>query len=249
MRIDIVTLFPGMVEPALGDSIMGRARARGIVDIRVHNLRDWAEGRHRVTDDTPFGGGGGMIMKPEPLARCLEALRGPEARVILLDPAGRRFTQEVARDYARRPHLLLLCGRYEGVDERVREHLVDEELSIGDYVLSGGEAAALVVTETVTRLQPGALGDEDAPARDSFARGLLEHPQYTRPEVFRGFAVPDVLRSGDHARIERWKRVMSVWRTWQRRRDLLETADLSPEEQKWVDGFRQGRTPVDYLAR
>jgi tRNA (guanine37-N1)-methyltransferase len=249
VRIDIVTLFPGMVEPALGDSIVGRARTREIVDIRVHNLRDWAEGRHRVTDDTPFGGGGGMIMKPEPLARCLETLRGPEARVILLDPAGRRFTQEVARDYARRPHLVLLCGRYEGVDERVREHLVDEELSIGDYVLSGGEAAALVVTESVTRLQPGALGNEDASARDSFARGLLEHPQYTRPEVFRGFAVPDVLRSGDHARIERWKRVMSVWRTWQRRRDLLETADLSPEEQKWVDGFRQGRTPADYLAR
>jgi tRNA (guanine37-N1)-methyltransferase len=247
VRIDIVTLFPGMVEPALSDSIVGRARARGIVDIRVHNLRDWAEGRHRVTDDTPFGGGGGMILKPEPIARCLESLRAPGARVILLDPAGRRFSQDVARQLSQAPHLVLLCGRYEGVDERVREHLVDEELSIGDYVLSGGEVAALVVTETVTRLRPGALGDEAAPARDSFSRGLLEHPQYTRPEVFAQWAVPDVLRSGDHARIDRWKRVMSVWRTWQRRRDLLETADLSPEEQKWVAGFDQGRPPDDYL--
>jgi len=247
VRIDIVTLFPGMVEPALSDSIVGRARARGIVDIRVLNLRDWAEGRHRVTDDTPFGGGGGMILKPEPIAHCLGSLRTPGVRVILLDPAGRRFTQDMARQLSQAPHLVLLCGRYEGVDERVREHMVDEELSIGDYVLSGGEVAALVVTETVTRLRPGALGDEGAPARDSFSRGLLEHPQYTRPEVFAQWVVPDVLRSGDHARIDRWKRVMSVWRTWQRRRDLLETADLSPEEQKWVAGFDQGRPPDDYL--
>jgi tRNA (guanine37-N1)-methyltransferase len=247
VRIDIVTLFPGMVEPALGDSIVGRARARGLMDIRVHNLRDWAEGRHRVTDGTPFGGGGGMIMKPEPIARCLETLRAPGARVILLDPAGRRFTQPVARELARESHLVLLCGRYEGVDERVRERLVDEELSIGDYVLSGGEVAAIAVTEAVTRLRPGVLGDAAAPSRDSFSRGLLEHPQYTRPEMFEGQAVPEVLRSGDHARIERWKQVMSVWRTWQRRRDLLETADLSPEEQKWVAGFAQGRPPDDYL--
>jgi len=247
VRIDIVTLFPGMVKPALSDSIVGRARARGIVDIRVHNLRDHAAGKHRVTDDTPFGGGGGMIMKPEPLAACIETLRAPGARVTLLDPAGRRFTQAVAAEYAALPHVVLVCGRYEGVDERVRERLVDEELSIGDYVLSGGEAAALVVTEAVTRLLPGALGDESAPARDSFSRDLLEHPQYTRPEVFREWSVPEVLRSGDHARIERWKRVMSVWRTWQRRRDLLETADLSPEEQKWVAGFSEGRPPEDYL--
>jgi len=188
-----------------------------------------------------------MIMKPEPLAACIETLRAPGARVTLLDPAGRRFTQAVAAEYAALPHVVLVCGRYEGVDERVRERLVDEELSIGDYVLSGGEAAALVVTEAVTRLLPGALGDESAPARDSFSRDLLEHPQYTRPEVFREWSVPEVLRSGDHARIEQWKRVMSVWRTWQRRRDLLETADLSPEEQKWVAGFSEGRPPEDYL--
>ena len=249
MRIDIVTLFPAMLEAPLAQSIVGRARARGLVDIRVHDLREHATGRHRVTDEPPFGGGGGMILKPEPLAAAVEALRpaGSDARVILLGPGGRRFRQEVARELARRPRLILLCGRYEGVDERVSETLVDEELSIGDYVLSGGEPAALVVADAVTRLLPGALGDGDAPARDSFSRGLLEHPHYTRPEVFRGVSVPEVLRSGDHARIARWRQVMSLWRTWRRRPDLLETADLTPEEQKWTDGFRQGRSPSDFL--
>ena len=247
MRIDIVTLFPGMLAGALGESILGRARERGLVDIRVYNLRDHATGRHSVTDDAPFGGGGGMILKPEPLAACLDTLRTPAARVVLLDPAGRRFSQAVAREYARVTHLVLVCGRYEGVDERVREHLVDEELSIGDYVLTGGEPAALVVADAVTRLLPGVLGDAEAPAHDSFARGLLEHPQYTRPEVFGGWRVPPLLLGGDHARVERWRRVMSVWRTWQRRPDLLETADLAPEEQKWVDGFGQGREPSDYI--
>lgn len=247
MRIDIVTLFPGMLEAPLGESIIGRARARGLVDIRLVNLRDHAAGRHQVTDDAPFGGGGGMILKPEPLAACLESLRSPGSHVALLDPAGRRFTQAVARELARRPHLVLVCGRYEGVDERVRERLVDEEISIGDYVLSGGEPAALVVADAVTRLLPGALGDAAAPAHDSFARGLLEYPQYTRPERFRDWAVPPVLLGGDHGKVERWRRVMSVWRTWRRRPDLLETADLSPEEQKWVDGFSQGRAPSDYI--
>jgi tRNA (guanine37-N1)-methyltransferase len=250
VRIDIVTLFPGMLEAPLAESILGRARARGLVDIRVHDLREHATGRHRVTDEPPFGGGGGMILKPEPLAGAIGALRAAgsaPAHVILLGPAGRRFNQVVAREMARRPHLVLVCGRYEGVDERVSEQLVDEELSIGDYVLTGGEPAALVVADAVTRLLPGVLGDEDAAARDSFARGLLEHPQYTRPEVFRGAAVPEVLRSGDHGRIARWRTLMSLWRTWQRRPDLLETADLTPEEQKWTDAFRQGRTPADLL--
>jgi tRNA (guanine37-N1)-methyltransferase len=252
VRIDIVTLFPAMLEAPLAESILGRARARGLVDIRVHDLREHAAGRHRVTDEPPFGGGGGMILKPEPLAAAIESLRAAgsddaPARVILLGPAGRRFSQAVARELAHRPHLVLVCGRYEGVDERVSEQLVDEELSIGDYVLTGGEPAALVVADAVTRLLPGVLGDEDAPARDSFARGLLEHPQYTRPEVFRGASVPDVLRSGDHGRIARWRTLMSLWRTWQRRPDLLETADLTPEEQKWTDAFRQGRTPADLL--
>jgi tRNA (guanine37-N1)-methyltransferase len=247
VKIDIVTLFPAICEGALGESIVGRARARGVVEIRVRNLRDHAAGKHQVTDEPPFGGGGGMVLKPEPLAACIEALRRPGSRVILLDPAGQRFTQEMARELARLPHLVLVCGRYEGVDERVREHLVDEELSIGDYVLSGGELAALVVAEVVTRLLPGALGGEGATERDSFSRGLLEHPQYTRPEAFRGWRVPEVLLSGDHGRIARWRRLMSVWRTWQRRPDLLETGDLAPEEQKWVDGFSQGREPSDFI--
>ncbi len=236
-----------MVEGPLKESILGRAQARGIVDIRVHNLRDWAGGKHQVTDEPPFGGGGGMILKPEPLAAAIDDLRGVGGHVVLLDPAGRPFTQQVARELAGRAHLVLVCGRYEGVDERVREHLVDEELSIGDYVLTGGELAALVVADAVTRLLPGALGDAAAPEQDSFSHGLLEHPQYTRPETFRGWAVPEVLRSGDHGKIARWRRLMAVWRTWRRRPGLLETADLSPEEQKWADGFSQGRVPEDFL--
>jgi tRNA (guanine37-N1)-methyltransferase len=247
VRIDIVTLFPAIVDAPLAGSIVGRARARGIVEITVHDLRDFAPGKHHVADEPPFGGGGGMILKAEPLAAAIDAVRGPEGHVILLGPAGRRFTQALARELARRPHLVLLCGRYEGVDGRVSEHLVDDELSIGDYVISGGELAALVVTEAVTRLLPGALGDEAAPERDSFARGLLEHPHYTRPEIFRGWRVPDVLLSGDHQRIARWRRCMAVWRTWERRPDLLEMADLSPEEQKWVDAFNQGRRPSDLI--
>ncbi len=248
MRIDIVTLFPDMFDGPLRGSILGRAQSRGLVEIRVRNLREHGAGRHQVTDEAPFGGGGGMILTPEPLAACLEEIRGEGTWVALLDPAGRRLTQEVACELSRMLHLVLVCGRYEGVDERVREHLVDDELSIGDYVLTGGELAALVVTDAVTRLRPGVLGNEGAPAHDSFSRGLLEHPQYTRPEVWRGWPAPPVLRSGDHGKIARWRRLMSVWRTWQRRPDLLETADLSPEEQKWVDGFSQGRTPSDYIT-
>jgi len=245
VKIDIITLFPGMVEVPLSESIVGRARQRDLVTIAVHDLRDFAPGRHRVTDEPPFGGGGGMVLKVEPLAGAIESVRRAGTRVILLDPAGRRFTQAVAEELARLDHIVLVCGRYEGVDARVSEHLVDEELSIGDYVLSGGEAAALVVTEAVTRLQPGALGDEGAAEHDSFTRGLLEHPHYTRPEVFRGWQVPNVLVSGDHAKVASWRRLMSLWRTWQRRPDLLETADLTPEEQKVVDRFNQGRRPSD----
>lgn len=248
MKIDIVTLFPGMFDGPLKESILGRAQAQAVVDIRVRNLRDHALRPHRVTDDYPFGGGGGMILKPEPLVSWIEELRGAESWVILLDPAGRRFSQAVARELAGRPHLILVCGRYEGVDERVRERWVDEELSIGDYVLTGGELAALVVTDAVTRLCPGALGQAEAPEHDSFSRGLLEHPHYTRPEVFGEWAVPPILLSGDHGKIARWRRVMSVWRTWQRRRDLLEQAKLSTEEQEWAEGFSRGRAPSDYLG-
>jgi tRNA (guanine37-N1)-methyltransferase len=248
MRFDFVTLFPGMFAGPLEESILAKARARRLVELRVVNLRDYASDRHRMTDDYPFGGGGGMVLKPEPLFACVEALRTPGSRVILLDPQGRRFCQAVARRLARESHLILLCGRYEGVDERVRQHLVDEEISIGDYVLTGGEVPALVVADAVIRLLPGALGDASAPEHDSFGGGLLEHPQYTRPEVFRGLRVPEVLLSGDHPRIARWRRAMALWRTWERRPDLLETAELSPEEQKLIDAFKQGARPEDHVS-
>src|SRR5512132_712586 len=186
MRIDIVTLFPGMVEPVVSESILGRARARGLVDIRVVDLRDYAGGRHRVTDDYQFGGGGGMVLKPEPLFAAVAALRTPATRVVLMDPRGRTFTQRLAQELATERHLVLLAGRYEGVDERVSERLVDTAVSIGDYVLTGGELPALVVVDAVTRLLPGVLGNEGATERESFASGLLEPPQYTRPEEWEG---------------------------------------------------------------
>jgi len=243
MRIDIVTLFPAMVEPALAESVIGRARQRGLVDIRAVDLRDYAEGKHRVTDDYPFGGGGGMILKPEPLFAAVEALRTPGARVLLMDPRGRPFTQRMAWELASVPHLIVLCGRYEGVDERVSELTGAEPVSIGDYVLTGGELPALVVADAVTRLVPGVLGGEGAAQRDSFAAGLLEPPQYTRPEEFRGARVPAVLLSGDHARIARWRREQALYRTWRWRPDLLDRAALGEDDRKLVDGFERGETP------
>ncbi len=243
MRIDVVTLFPAMIEPVLAASMLGRARARGLVDIRVVDLRDYAGDRHRTTDDYQFGGGGGMVLKPEPLFAAVEALRTPGARVVLMDPRGRAFTQAVAGELAREAHLILLAGRYEGVDERVGELLADDALSIGDYVLTGGELPALVVADAVTRLLPGVLGAEGAAARESFASGLLEPPQYTRPEEFRGARVPAVLLSGDHARIARWRRVQALWRTWRTRPELLARAGLTQEEQAIVERFERGETP------
>jgi len=243
VRIDIVTLFPAMVEPTLTASVLGRARARGLVDIRVVNLRDYAEGRHRVTDDTPYGGGGGMVLKAEPLFAAVEALRTPTTRVILMDPRGRLFTQQTAWELAGARHLIFLAGRYEGVDERVSELLADDAVSIGDYVLTGGELPALVVTDAIVRLLPGVLGAEGAAERDSFAEGVLEPPQYTRPEAFRGARVPAVLLSGDHAKIARWRRHQALYRTWRWRPELLERAALSDEERRLVDGFKRGEKP------
>ena len=243
MRIDIVTLFPGMVTPVLAESMLGRAQTRGLVDIRVVNLRDYAGGRHRVTDDYQFGGGGGMVLKPEPLFAAVEALRTPSARVVLMDPRGRTFTHEVAAALARESHLILLAGRYEGIDARVVDKLADEAISIGDYVVTGGELPALVVTDAVTRLLPGVLGAEGAAERESFADGLLEPPQYTRPEEYRGARVPPVLLSGDHARIVRWRRVQAIWVTWRERPDLLATARLTEDERKLVERFERGETP------
>jgi tRNA (guanine37-N1)-methyltransferase len=235
LRIDVVTLFPGVVAGPLGESMLRVAQDRGALAIRVVDLRDYTEGRHRVADDYPFGGGGGMVLKPEPLFAAVEALRGAATRVVLLCPQGPTFTQATASRLARETHLVLLCGHYEGVDERVRECLVDEEISIGDYVLTGGELPALVVIDAVARLLPGVLGDPAGAERESFAAGRLDYPQYTRPAEFRGLRVPDVLLSGDHAGIARWRRREAIRRTLARRPDLVSAAPLTDEERGWVD--------------
>jgi tRNA (guanine37-N1)-methyltransferase len=238
MRIDVVTLFPRMFAGPLAESMLRVAQDKGAAEIRLVDLREHTEGRHRVADDYPFGGGGGMILKPEPLFRAVEALRGPDTRVVLLCPQGPTFTQDAAARLAGVPHLVLLCGHYEGIDERVREHLVDEELSIGDYVLTGGELPALVVMDAVVRLLPGVLGDPGAPAKDSFAAGRLDYPQYTRPAEFRGYAVPAVLLSGDHERIAAWRRREALRRTIARRPDLLVTVPPTDEETRWLAELR-----------
>ena len=221
MKIDVLTLFPGMFAGPLDESIVGRARETGRLELRIHNLRDYTHDRHRTVDDRPFGGGPGMVLKPEPVFEAVEALAGAETRVILLTPSGRRFDQSVARELAQLPHLLLLCGSYEGVDERVQEALVDDELSIGDYVLTNGALPAMVMIDAVTRLLPGVLGDDASSLDESFSHGLLEYPQYTRPAEFRGVPVPAVLLSGNHAEIARWRAEQSRLRTAGRRPDLL----------------------------
>jgi tRNA (guanine37-N1)-methyltransferase len=219
LEIDVVCLFPAMLEGPLSESIPGRIRDRGLAEIRIHDLRKWGLGRHRSVDDPPYGGGAGMVLRPEPVAAALDELRRPESTVILLDPGGEVFRQERAADLATRPHLVLVCPRYEGVDERIRA-LVDLELSIGDYVLTGGELAALVVVDAVTRLLPGAI-DDASTVEESFSAGLLEYPQYTRPAEFRGAGVPDVLVSGHHEAVRRWRHDAAVARTKARRPDLL----------------------------
>lgn len=241
MRFDILTLFPALFSGVFEESIVKRAVEAGLVTIAVHNIRDCAVDKHHVTDDEPYGGGGGMVMKPGPIFRSVEDVLGDtgtddgeQASVVLLSPAGRLFNQATARELASSHRLVLICGRYEGVDERVREHLVTDEISIGDYVLSGGEIPAMAIVEAVTRLLPGALGDPMATTRDSFSGGLLEHAHYTRPAVFRGWAVPEVLLSGNHAEIARWRRQQSLLRTLKRRPDLLEEADLSVEDRDFL---------------
>jgi tRNA (guanine37-N1)-methyltransferase len=236
MRFDVFTLFPEVFEPYLQTSILQRALQRGLVEVKVHNIRDATTDRHHVTDDEPYGGGGGMVMKPEPIFAAVEGVLGspPGCPVILLTPQGRVFTQGVAQELAQHPHLALLCGRYEGVDERVREHLVTDQVSIGDYVLSGGELPALVVIDAVARLIPGVLGDPDGAWDDSHASGLLEYPHYTRPPEFRGWQVPEVLLSGDHGRIARWRREQALLRTWKRRPDLLARAPLTPDDREFL---------------
>ena len=222
MKIDVLTLFPGMFPGPLDESIIKRACESGRLRLGIRDLRDFTHDRHRKVDDRPFGGGPGMLMKPEPLFEAVEALRGEKTRVILTSPAGRPFRQEIAQELAGEEHLLLVCGSYEGFDERVRECLADDELSIGDYVLTNGALPAMVIIDAVTRLLPGVLGDDESSVDESFSDGLLEYPQYTRPAEFRGMSVPEVLLSGDHAAIERWRREQARMRTGQRRPDLLE---------------------------
>jgi tRNA (guanine37-N1)-methyltransferase len=237
VHFDILTLFPSMFEGPFEESIIKRAREAGLVTIAVHNIRDYATGRHRVTDDTPYGGGGGMIMKPDPIFAAVEDVLGDRAGsvpVILLTPQGRLFSQGIARELSRRAHLVLICGRYEGVDERVHRHLATDEISIGDYVLSGGEVPAMVIVDALTRLIPGVLGDPGATFEDSHAEGLLEYPHYTRPPIYRGYQVPEALLSGHHAEIARWRRQQALRRTWERRPELLEDARLSAEDRAYL---------------
>jgi tRNA (guanine37-N1)-methyltransferase len=239
MRFDVLTLFPAMLQAPLGESILGKAQAAGLIEVGIHSLRDWAEGRHQVTDDTPCGGGDGMVMKVEPIARAVRELldRNPGARVLMMSPQGKPFRQADAVRLSHEPALIFVCGRYEGFDERVRS-LVDEELSLGDFILTGGEPAALTMIDAIARLQPGVLGAAGSAAHDSFSDGLLEYPQYTRPVEFDGMRVPDVLLSGNHQAIATWRRREQLRRTLARRPDLLEHAVLSAADRKVLEELR-----------
>lgn len=220
MKIDVLTLFPGMFAGPLDESIVKRARTAGLLELGIRNLRDWTHDRHKTVDDRPFGGGPGMLLKPEPIFEAVEQLAGEQTKVVLLCPQGRRFNQAIARELSEVQHLLLVCGSYEGFDERIREALADDELSIGDFVLTNGALPAMVVIDAVTRLLPGVLGDDESSSDESFSQGLLEYPHYTRPAEFRGMKVPDVLLSGNHAEIERWRKEQARVRTVTRRPDL-----------------------------
>jgi len=241
MRFDVFTLFPEVFDPYLHSSILQKASERNLVDFQIHNIRDWTTDKHRTADDEPYGGGGGMVMKAEPVFAAVEDVLGksPECPVILLTPQGRVFTQDLAWELSQQPRLALLAGRYEGIDERVRQHLVTSEISIGDYVLTGGELPALVLIDAITRLIPSVLGNAEATMKDSHAAGLLEYPHYTRPSELRGWGVPDVLLSGNHAIIDRWRREQSLRRTWERRPELLERANLSPEDLAYLNHLKR----------
>ena len=245
MRFHILTLFPGMFDSPFEEGIIRRARDKGLIDLTVTDIRSSTHDRHRTVDDYPFGGGPGMLLKPEPVFEAAESVRaaaglGESVPVVLLSPQGRRLTQRIVEEFARLDDMLLVCGRYEGVDERIRQHLATDEISIGDYVLSGGELAAMVLVDAVSRLVTGVVGSIESTEDDSFTTGLLQHPQYTRPAEFRGWAAPEVLLSGNHAEIERWRRRESLRRTFERRPDLLDTADLSDEDRRFIEGLGMG---------
>ena len=245
MQFEVFTLLPEVFPPYLESSILLRARQRGLLEVHLHNIREYTHDKHHTTDDTPYGGGGGMVMKPEPVFEAVETILGldpgqpsPGIPVILLTPQGRVFTQRVAEELSRHEQIALLCGRYEGVDERIREHLVTDEISVGDYVLTGGELPALIMIDAISRLLPGVLGDPTGAEDDSHSMGLLEYPHYTKPAEFRGWKVPDVLLSGDHGKIEKWRREQALIRTFQKRPDMIEKAELSKEDKKIVEGLK-----------
>ncbi len=247
MQFEIFTLLPEVFPPYLESSILQRARQRGLIEVHLHNIRDYTHDKHHTTDDTPYGGGGGMVMKPEPVFEAIESVLGSAASqtqdqlvpLILLTPQGRVFTQSVAEELSGYERLALLCGRYEGVDERIRTHLITDEISIGDYVLTGGELPALMIIDAVSRLLPGVLGDPTGAEDDSHSMGLLEYPHYTRPPEFRGRQVPEILLSGDHGKIEKWRREQALARTLARRPDMLEKADLSEEDKKFLENLKK----------
>ncbi len=242
MKIDVLTLFPQLFEPFFHTSILGKAHEKQAVQLQAVNFRDYANNKHNTVDDYPYGGGGGMVLKPEPVFACVEDLiekaAGKPPRIILMCPQGDTYSQRTAERLAREEHLIFICGHYEGYDERIREHLVTDEISIGDYVLTGGEIPAMVVIDSIVRLLPGVLGNEQSAVTDSFSTGLLEYPHYTRPAQFRDWAVPEVLLSGHHANVEQWRRKQSLERTWRRRPDLLERMSLTPEELKWLEEMK-----------
>lgn len=253
MQFEVFTLLPEVFSPYLDTSILKRARERGLIQVNVHNIRDYTHDKHHTTDDTPYGGGGGMVMKPEPVFEAIETILGlnpppstPEPvsniPIILLTPQGRVFNQTIAKELSQYPKIALLCGRYEGIDERIRESLVSDEISIGDYVLTGGELPALILIDAVSRLLPDVLGDPTGAEDDSHAMGLLEYPHYTRPPEFRGSKVPDVLLSGDHAKIDKWRREQALERTFRQRPDMLEKAELTKEDVKFLDGLKKKET-------
>jgi len=247
MRFDILTLFPGMFGGPFGESIIRRGRDRQLIDIGLHNIRDYATDRHQVTDDSPYGGGAGMVMKVEPLSACIEAVksRHPDSTVVMTSPQGRRFNHDVAQELSRRSGMIIICGRYEGIDERIRDLYVEDDISLGDFVLSGGEIAAMAIVDAVTRLIPGVLGSGDSAENDSFCDGLLEYPQYTRPPEFKGLAVPEILLSGNHELIRKWRRRESLRKTRLLRPDLLASIALTREDRKLLAQLDQEDDSAD----